>query len=241
MEMKNKKVVLITGSSRGIGLEIGKLLKSKGYALSVISRREEDLKSVYGGEDSVLFLECDVSSISELRNAVVKTIEKFNRIDVLINNAGVNMRSDFINTKEEEWEKVVNTNLRSAFFLSQFVGKIMLKQKEGHIINISSILGIKVDSVSVQYGVSKSALITLTKYLAKLFAPHIKVNCIAPGFIDTTWHEEKTEQRINKIIEKIPLKRFGQPKEIAELCYFLITKGNYITGETIVIDGGYTL
>ena len=239
--MKNKKVALITGSSRGIGLEIGKLLKNEGYVLSVISRKKEDLRFAYEDEDSVLSLECDVSSTRDLRNAVTKTIEKFNRIDVLVNNAGVNVRSDFINTKEEEWEKAINTNVRGAFFLSQSVGKIMLKQKEGQIINISSILGMKADSVSVQYGISKSALITLTKYLAKLFAPYIRVNCIAPGFIDTDWHEEKTKQRINKIIEKIPLKRFGQPKEIAELCYFLITKGHYITGETIVIDGGYIL
>ncbi len=239
--MKTNKVVLITGASKGIGYEIGKLLEKEGFSLSLSCRHKENLVSTFGEKSSNLLLECDVSSIEDINKLVKETIKKFGKIDVLINNAGLNQRVDFMSTSEKDWSNIIDTNLRSTFFLSQLVGGHMLKKKSGKIINISSILGITADSVTVQYGVSKSALITLTKYVAKLFAPYVTVNSISPGFVETDWHKDKTKERIKKITNKIPLKRFAKPEEIAELCHFLISKGDYITGENIVIDGGYLL
>jgi len=239
--MGKTKVALITGSSRGIGLEIAKMMLNEGYRLTVLSRKKENLMRMFQNDQDVLPIECDVSSLYDLQTAVDMTMEKFSRIDVLINNAGINIRKDFEDTKIDDWERMMDTNLKSSFFLTKYVGDVMFKQKDGNIINISSVLGIKPDSVSVLYGISKSALIMMTKYVAKLYAPHVRVNCIAPGFVDTDWHKDKSPDRINKITQQIPLKRFAQAKEIAELCLFLITKGHYFTGETIVIDGGYSL
>ncbi|HLC60538.1 MAG TPA: SDR family oxidoreductase [Candidatus Nanoarchaeia archaeon] len=235
------KVALITGSSRGIGLEIAKTLYRNNYSVSLISRNKDELQRSFGKSKNALFIKCDVSSVDDIKSAVAQTIKRFGRIDILVNNAGVNLRTDFMHTTKEEWNEVINTNLTSVFFISQFVGNIMLKQKGGSIINISSVLGIKADSVSVQYGVSKGAIITLTKYLAKTFAPNISVNCIAPGFVNTGWHSDKSPERIQSIIERIPMKRFAEPKEVAQLAFFLASQGRYITGETIIMDGGYSL
>ena len=227
--MIKRKVALITGSSRGIGLEIAKILYKKGYAVSLLSRNKKELQESFGKKKDALFLKCDVSSIEDIKSAVSHTINRFGRIDVLVNNAGVNPRTDFFSTGKNDWEKTMNTNLASVFFMSQVVGDLMLKQRKGCIINISSVLGIKPDSVSVQYGVSKGAIIALTKYLAKTLAPYINVTCIAPGFVNTGWHSDKSPDTIKKITDKIPLKRFADPKEIAQLALFLVAEGKYIT------------
>lgn len=239
--MTIRKVALITGSSRGIGLEIAKILYRNNYSVSLISRNKDELQHSFGKSKNALFIKCDVASVEDLKSAVSQTVKRFGKIDVLVNNAGINLRTDLMHTTKEEWDEVINTNLTSIFFISQFVGSVMLKQKGGSIINISSILGIKADSVSVQYGVSKGAIVTLTKYLAKAFAPNISVNCIAPGFVNTSWHSDKSPERIQSIIERIPMKRFAEPIEVAQLALFLASQGRYITGETIVMDGGYSL
>ncbi len=241
--MNNNKVVLVTGASRGIGFASAKLFYSLGYSLSLVSRNLNNLQEAWRGCDSsrILFLDYDLSEKANYKKIIELTTNRFSRIDVLVNNVGVNIRTPFLQYSQEEWSKVMDTNLTSAVFLSQAVGKLMQDQGSGKIINIASILGLKADSVSIAYGVSKAALISFTKYLAKELAPQVNVNCIAPGFVETAWHETKTEERINKIKAKIPLQRFAKPEEIADLVVFLVKKGDYLTGEVLVIDGGYTL
>ncbi|HUU49501.1 MAG TPA: 3-oxoacyl-ACP reductase family protein [Nitrospinota bacterium] len=242
------KVSIITGASTGIGrataLALAKrgshvvinFLKSKKEALDVGEKVESlGIKS--------LVIQGDVGIERDVKDMVKETIEEFGRIDILVNNAGSPIqRSKFLDCKEELWDQVMSVNLKGTFLCSKEVLKIMVKQKSGKIINISSIASFHGSAgESVHYAAAKGGVNSLTIGLAKEFAPYgITVNAIAPGLIDTPFHDKfSTPERLERIISKIPLKRIGTPGEIAEVVAFLASDGaNYITGEIIRVSGG---
>lgn len=230
-------VALITGGSKGIGRAIAKRL-SLNYRIATfdIFPPEEPLKDE-------IFVKVDITSPQEIKEGIEKIIKEAYRIDVLVNNAGITRDGLVLRMSDEDWDRVLDVNLKGAFLCSQQVSKIMIKQKEGRIINISSIVGIMGNIGQSNYAASKGGLIALTKSLAKeLAARNITVNAIAPGFIETEMTLKLKDELRKEISEKIPLKRFGKPEDIAGLVQFLISDdASYITGEVIVIDGGLSI
>lgn len=244
LEFKDK-IVLVTGSSRGIGRSIA-ISFAKAGANVIINYRNNamdasvayDIVSSYGNK--CLCIQADVSKDTEVRRMVDKIIETYGRIDVLVNNAGIAIDSEFENKTVSNWQETLNTNVLGPFLTSKYVGKIMVKQKYGKIINISSTNGINtIYPYSIDYDASKAALINLTKNLAIQFAPYVNVNSVAPGWVDTPMNANLPKSYLRDEKEKILLKRFGEPEEISNVVLFLASdKARYITSEIIKVSGG---
>lgn len=248
MKLKNK-VALITGSSRGIGRATALLfakegakiivnyLKSKKEAADVVNK----IKKI--GSDSIV-IRCDVSDEKEVNEMVNESIKRFGRIDILINNAGIVVPKSLSELTYYDWEKTLRINLIGVFLCSQAVAPYMLKQKYGKIINVSSIRGLEHCGRPgvFDYNASKAGVINFTKTLAKELAPFVNVNSVAPGYVETDINKKMNPIRREKEIEKIYLKRFANPEEIANAILFLASDdASYITGQVLVIDGGYSL
>ena len=245
MKLK-QKVVLITGGSRGIGQAITRLFAGEGAQIALhchVHDNEEDklmaeIRKKH--ETRVECFEADVTKVQEIKKMVTSVQKKFGRIDILINNAGFYPEYGFFESTEESWEKVMNTNLRSTYFCSQFVAKIMLKQKSGNIINMASIAGVFPRKSSFEYAISKAGMIHFSKSLALILAPHIRVNAIAPSY---TWSSfmsfMKDPKKVKEKMKLIPLGRFNDPEDVAQAALFLASEDSRnITGQVIVIDGG---
>lgn len=244
MKLKDK-VALITGSSRGIG-EATALLFAKEGARVVVNHSKSDkevdevvkkIKKI--GSDSIA-IKCDVSDEKEVKKMVEKTIETFGRIDILVNNAGIVFDVPFAERTVEQWKKTLDVNLLGVFLCSKYVAPHMSKNG-GRIVNISSTSGINSFSTeSMDYGAAKAGVIILTRTLAKELAPKILVNSIAPGWIDTYMNKDLPKDYVEKETEKIYLKRFAKPEEVAKTILFLSSDdASYITGITLIVDGGY--
>ena len=242
------KVCIITGAGKGIGREVAKLFYSEGAKLSLITRAEHDLSSLKDEsgftDDNTLLYEGDVSNEETVKVFVSKTISKFNRIDVLINNAGIRFRKAFLDISTSEWNNVINTNLGSVYFMCREVGRQMVQQQSGKIVNMASIIGTLGLPELAAYGASKGGVITLTKCLALEWAKYnINVNVIAPGFCETSYAEnfkQKTEL-YNFTIDRIPQRKWGTSLDVANACLFLSTDASkYITGEVLSVDGGWS-
>ena len=242
-----RKVVLVTGSSRGIGKATILEFASKGYNV-IINYKKEDSNAKSLKEEieknydvDVLTIKADVSNEEDVKNMVNVIIEKFQKIDVLVNNAGIAIDKDFEERTVEDWKLTLNTNLIGPFIVSKYVGKEMLKQKSGRIINISSTNGINTFfPTSIDYDASKAGLINLTHNLAIQFSPYINVNCVAPGWVDTDMNKELPKELIEEEINKIYKKRFAKPCEIAKVITFLASEdADFINDEVIKVDGGY--
>ena len=242
-----RKVVLVTGSSRGIGKATILEFASKGYNV-IINYKKEDSNAKNLKEEieknydvDVLTIKADVSNEEDVKNMVNVIIEKFQKIDVLVNNAGIAIDKDFEERTVEDWKLTLNTNLIGPFIVSKYVGKEMLKQKSGRIINISSTNGINTFfPTSIDYDASKAGLINLTHNLAIQFSPYINVNCMAPGWVDTDMNKELPKELIEEEINKIYKKRFAKPCEIAKVITFLASEdADFINDEVIKVDGGY--
>lgn len=243
----DKKVVLITGGSRGIGASTAVEFAKKGYNVVVnyLSSEEKaltlkkEIEENYGVK--VLTIKADVSDESEVKNMVEKIITEFGHIDCLVNNAGIAIDTIFEDKTKENFIKTLNTNLIGPFLVSKEVGKYMLERKQGNIINISSTNGI--DTIypeSIDYDASKAALISLTKNLAIEFAPYIRVNSVAPGWVNTDMNKELDSDFVKKECEKILVDRFADPSEIAKVVVFLASDdASYINSEVIRVDGGW--
>ena len=235
------KVAIVTGGSRGIGRACVVALAEQGYdvAFSYASNKSaadevESTVKVFG--QKVLPIQADASSPVEAQMLIDKTFETFGRIDVLVNNAGITRDTLLIRMKDDDWESVIDTNLGGMFYGTRSVAKIMMKQRTGNIINISSISGIYGNAGQANYAASKAGMIGFTKAIAKELASRgVRVNAIAPGFITTDMTDELP---LEKIVEHIPLKRLGTPEDIAKTVVFLVTCGDYITGQVIQVDGG---
>ena len=239
----DNKVVLITGGSRGIGSSTAEIFAKNGYnvvinynkSLDEAIKLKEKLENFY--HVMVETIKCDLEIEDEIKNMFDVVISKFNRIDVLVNNAGIAIDTDFQDKTKDNFIKTLNINLIGPFLLSRLVGNFMKEQGFGSIVNISSTNGIDTYyPESVDYDCSKAALISLTHNLAQHYAP-IRVNCVCPGWIDTDMNKELSNEFKNKEINKILLKRFGKPEEIAETIFF-VANASYINNEIIRVDGG---
>lgn len=240
--MTDKKVALITGASRGIGKACAIELAKAGcdvvitYAGNVDAANQtiDELKALGSNSEAYKF---DVSNQAEVDEAIAKIIEKYGRIDVLVNNAGITRDDLFIRMGEDKWNAVINTNLNSAFYVSKPVVKLMMKQRSGAIINTTSVVGLYGNAGQANYSAAKAGLVGFTKSLAKeLGSRGIRVNAVAPGFIETDM--TKDLPNLEEFMKIIPLKRGGKAEDVAKAVKFLALDGEYITGQVLQVDGG---
>lgn len=241
------KVAIITGASQGIGKGMAETFSKAGAHVACVSRNKDNLKSVAdsliknGGVAS--FYTCDVSSLDAFQNTIKEIAENHGSVDILVNNAGVCKDKLIMRMSEDDWNKVININLNGAFNGIKAVSQIMIKQRAGRIINISSIVGLIGNPGQANYAASKAGLIGLSKSAAKELAPRgITVNAIAPGYIATDMTDQITDQAKENLITKIPLGRIGSPSDIAASALFLASdEAGYITGQTLTVDGGMVM
>ena len=233
------KSVLITGVSRGIGLSIAKEFIQNDYFVFGTSRSKFDLSKALES-NNCKHLNVDVNDRDSIASLMKDIPGENNTLDCLVNNAGITADQLFIRMKDSEWDDVINTNLTGIFNITKPVSKMMLKQKSGSIINISSVSGLMGNAGQVNYSSSKSALLGFTKSLAKELAPRgINVNCICPGFIESDMTDELTSDQRDQALSQIPLGNFGSDTDIAKLTIFLSSdNAKYITGQSISVDGG---
>lgn len=244
----NDKVCVVTGSGKGIGREVAKLVYEEGARLALITRTASDLAALndeLGGDSARVFTFAgDVSREKTVVRFVKEAIQRFGKIDVLINNAGMRFRKAFLDITTEEWNKVIDTNLNSAYFLCREVGRHMVAKRQGAVVNIASIVGTLGLPELAAYGASKGGMITLTKCLALEWAKYnVRVNAIAPGFCETSYAEKFKKKRglYQFTIERIPQRRWGSPYDVAQACLFLASDASkYITGEVLNVDGGWS-
>ena len=245
-KFNSSSTVLITGASGGIGAAIARLFASKGYNTAIqynsneATARElcEGLKNA--GLSAEMF-QADLSLSEDVARLVNEVKAVFGPIDVLVNNAGISLIKLFDETTDDEWDNVMNVNLRSAFLCSKAVVGDMIRKKKGKIVNISSIWGVKGSSCEVAYSASKAGLIGFTKALAQELAPsNIQVNCVAPGVIATEMNSHLTASDVKSLCDEIPAGRFGAPIEVAEAVWYLASSSsNYVTGQVLGVDGGW--
>ncbi|MEN2997943.1 MAG: 3-oxoacyl-[acyl-carrier-protein] reductase [Brevinematia bacterium] len=242
------KIALVTGASRGIGKAIAEKLASLGANVIVTSTKAETSKNVAEEIENRYKVKArgyalNVANFSEFSNIVEEVIKEFGRIDILVNNAGITKDTLILRMKEEDWDDVINTNLKGVFNGCKAVSKYMLKQQYGKIVNISSVVGIMGNAGQVNYSASKGGVIALTKSLAKeLASRNINVNAVAPGYIDTDMTRVLPENVKQEILKLIPLGRMGQPEDVANVVAFLCSDmSSYITGQTILVDGGMVM
>jgi 3-oxoacyl-[acyl-carrier protein] reductase len=231
--------VLITGASRGIGLSIAQSFSDEGFYVIGTSRSKFDLETALGTKDCS-HIKLDVTDRDTIKEVYEQLKNQNNLPGTLINNAGITKDQLFLRMKDEDWDDVINTNLSSVFNITKAFIKPMLKKKEGRIINISSVAGLMGNPGQVNYSASKAAIGGFTKSLAKeLASRNITVNSIAPGFISSDMTDALNDDQKVEILKQIPVQKFGDPKNIADLAIFLASeKGQYITGQTISVDGG---
>lgn len=242
--MTDKKVALVTGASRGIGKACALELAKAGYDVVVnyagneIAAAETVSEIKKLGTNAVP-MKFDVSDKDSVNKAIEQIVAEFGRIDVLVNNAGITKDGLFIRMNAEAWEAVINTNLNSAYYVTQPISKIMMKQRSGCIINMSSVAGVYGNAGQANYSAAKAGMIGFTKALAKELASRgIRVNAIAPGFIQT---DMTKDLNTDKIVDVIPLKKLGTPDDIAKTVKFLAEDATYITGQVIGVDGGLVI
>lgn len=238
------KVIVVTGGSRGIGAEIVKLLAKSGHDVILNYNKSEECaknveKELAEQGKAVDIFKADVSKSEETKKLIQFALNKYSRIDVLINNAGISQSKLFTDITDEEWQNMIANNLSSAFYCSREAAKNMIHNKQGLIINISSIWGLTGASMEVHYSTAKAGMIGLTKALAKELGPsNIRVNAIAPGIIDTDMVKGYSRDEIKEIENEIPLEKIGTASNIAKCVKWLI-EDDYTTGEVISINGGW--
>lgn len=240
--MTDRKVALVTGASRGIGKACALELAKAGCDVIITyagnseaaEKTVEEIKALGVNAESYKF---DVSNQAEVDEAIAKIIEKYGRIDVLLNNAGITRDDLFIRMDAEKWNAVINTNLNSAFYVTKPVVKLMMKQRSGAIVNTSSVVGLYGNPGQANYSAAKAGLIGFTKSLAKeLGSRGIRVNAVCPGFIATDM--TKNLPNIDEYLKAIALRRLGEAEDIAKAVKFLALDADYITGQALEVDGG---
>lgn len=246
--MEEKKVVFVTGGSRGIGKEVALKYAENGYNVVVnyVSDKTdvEALKKEFSdlGVDTVIS-KADVTDSEGIEKIVSEAIEKFGKIDVLVNNAGITKDNLLMRMSEEEFDRVIEVNLKGTYIVTKIVTKYMMKKRSGSVINMSSVVGVTGNAGQCNYSASKAGIIGFTKSLAReLASRNIRSNAVAPGFIATDMTEVLSDEVKESVNGQIPLKRMGTAKEVAELTYFLGSDASsYITGQVINVDGGMVM
>ena len=246
--MEERKVVFVTGGSRGIGKAIALKYAQNGYNVIINYVSDKTNVEELQKEFTKLNVECliekaDVSKSEEVEKIVKKAIEKFNEIDVLVNNAGITRDGLLMRMKEEDFDKVIEINLKGTFLVTKSVIPYMLKKRDGKIINLASVVGVTGNAGQCNYSASKAGIIGFTKSIAKeLASRNIRANAIAPGFIDTDMTSVLSDEVKDSINAQIPMKRMGTAQEIANVAYFLgCEESSYTTGQVINIDGGMVM
>ena len=241
------KVAIVTGGARGIGKEIALAFAREGADICICDVEEKSLEEAVGELKSVgreaIGLRVDVTNLSQVEEMVQKVLDKFSKIDILINNAGITRDNLLLRMKEEEWDAVLNVNLKGTFNCTKAVSKIMVKQRSGRIVSIASIIGLMGNAGQSNYAASKGGIISFTKSVAKeLASRNINVNAIAPGFIKTDMTAKLSRELQEKMLKMIPLNRFGETSDVANVALFLSSElSNYITGHVVKIDGGMVM
>ncbi|WP_374719158.1 3-oxoacyl-[acyl-carrier-protein] reductase [Parageobacillus toebii] len=246
--MLQGKVALVTGASRGIGRAIALELARQGakvavnYAGNEAKANEvvEEIKNM-GGE--AFAIQADVSNVEAVDQMVKAVLERFERIDILVNNAGITRDNLLMRMKEEEWDDVININLKGVFNCTKAVTRPMMKQRYGRIVNIASIVGVSGNPGQANYVAAKAGVIGLTKTAAReLASRNITVNAVAPGFITTDMTDRLSEELKAEMLKQIPLARFGEPEDVAKVVSFLVSDAaSYMTGQTLHVDGGMVM
>ena len=237
-----EKIVLVTGASRGIGREIAiELAKAQYKVIANYNKSEEQAKKLEKEYENIEIFKADVSKREDVKKMIKYIINKYKKIDVLINNAGISDSKLFTDVSDKDWKYMINNNLYSAFCVTQEVIPNMIKRKEGNIINISSVWGIVGASCESIYSITKSGIDAMTKSLAKELGPsNIRINSIAPGIIDTDMNKNLSMQDIEELKKEIPIERIGKTSDIAKCVKWLIDD-EYTTGQIISINGGWII
>jgi 3-oxoacyl-[acyl-carrier protein] reductase len=245
LKRNTNKTVIITGASKGFGAYlVSSMIDSNFNLVITYNTNKIDVQNICKNipkKNNLEIMKCDITKVSEVKSVVKKTIDRFGRVDLLINNAGIHNDKTILKMNDEDWNLVIQTNLTGCFNFSKAVLPIMTKQKFGRIINISSYVAFTGIAGAANYVASKAGIIGLSKSLAKEVAKdNITVNVIAPGYFDIGMFYDIPESIRNKILEIIPAKRLGKPEEISELIKILIST-NYLTGQVFTLDGGYSI
>lgn len=241
------KVAIITGGARGIGKEIALTFAREGADICICDVNEqlleETAKELKSTGRQAIGLKVDVANFLQVEDMVQKVLDKFAKVDILINNAGITRDNLLLRMKEEEWDAVINVNLKGTFNCTKAVSKAMIKQKSGRIVNVASIIGLIGNAGQANYAASKGGVISFTKSAAKeLASRNINVNAIAPGFIKTDMTAKLSQDLQESMLKAIPLNRFGEPSDVANLALFLASESSsYITGHVIQLDGGMVM
>ena len=244
MERLEGQVAIVTGASRGIGRAVAKELADYGASVVVNYNQSPDeaaslVDEITGGGSKAIAVQANVGEPAEVNSLIEKTIEEFEKIDILVNNAGVNRDRTIRRMSPEEWQEVINTDLNSAFYCTNAVIPHMIERSYGRIINMSSIIGQMGNVGQSNYAAAKAGLVAFTKSAAQEFARYnITVNAMCPGFVETEMVLALTDEVKEALLAKIPLGRFGRPEEVATFCRYLVTEGDWITGQQLNPNGG---
>ncbi len=246
--MSEIKTAIVTGGSRGIGRQTVLELARNGYAVAIVyqgneEKANETMQMAMAEGAEAIAIKCDVASMESVTSMVNAVMEKWGRVDVLVNNAGQTADGLLMRMSEEDFDKIISVNLKGTFNCVKAVTSIMMKQRYGRIVNLSSVVGVTGNAGQANYAASKAGIIGFTKSVAKELASRgITANCVAPGYVETDMTEVLSDKIKEAILAQIPMKRCADPKEIASVIGFLVSeKANYITGQVINVDGGMVM